>query len=245
MSGPEATVHARKAEYARKSARIAGIAGLAFVALFVAGFALVAIAPDPSESDERLLSFYTNEGKRIVTILGAYIIPFAGIAFMWFMASIRNLLSEYQHGRNPIFLSMQLVSGTLFIAATFVAAAASVTQATSIAFFDQADISAADLRQIPALGYALFFVFGIKMAGVFMFATSRLGRGLLPGWITVAGIVFAVVLLLSAAIIQPLALLLPAWVATLSVWLLLGPAREAVEPPREGATTAGPGSQSA
>jgi hypothetical protein len=218
----------------RQAARIAGIAGLTFVALFVVGFVLVVIAPDPSESDERILDFYATGGKRFATILGAYVIPFAGIAFMWFMASMRNLLREYQHGRDPIFQSMQLVSGTLFIAAIFVAAAASATQATSIAFFDAAtDASPADLRQLPALGYAIFFLFGIKMAGVFMATTSNLGRGLLPRWLTITGVVFAVVLLLSAAIIQPLALLLPAWVTVLSVWLLLVPARESVGDPRQ------------
>jgi hypothetical protein len=211
----------------RQAARIAGIAGLAFVLLFAAGFALIVIAPDPSESNEAILNFYGSEGERLVTLFGAYIVPFAGIAFMWFMASTRNLLREYQHGRDPIFQSMQLVSGTLFIASLFVAAAASATQATSIAFFDAAtDVSPADLRQLPALGYALFFVFGIKVAGVFLATTSRLGRGLLPQWLTIAGYVFAIVLLLSASFVKPIVLLLPAWVAMLSVWLLLVPARE-------------------
>ncbi len=231
MSGPASTEGTLAGTPAppvrRQAARIAGIAGLTFTALFIVGFVLVVIAPDPSESDERILDFYANEGKRFATILGAYVIPFAGIAFMWFMASMRNLLREYQHGHDRIFQSMQLVSGTLFIAAIFVAAAASATQATSIAFFDAAtDASPADLRQLPALGYAVFFLFGIKMAGVFMATTSNLGRGLLPRWLTITGVVFAVVLLLSAAIIQPLALLLPVWVAMLSVWLLFVPARE-------------------
>ena len=221
----------------RQAARIAGIAGGVFVALFVAGSVLVAVAPDPAASDETLLSFYENEGKRLVVIMGAYVIPFAGIAFMWFLASMRNLLREHQHGRDPIVVTMQLVSGTLFVAAAFVAAAATVAQATQIAFFDQAETSATSLRQSASLGYALFFVFGIKMAGVFIATSSRLGRGFLPRWLTITGVVFAVVLLLSAAIIQPLALLLPAWVAAVSVWLLLGPAREVGEPPR-GASSA-------
>ena len=112
MSGPDSTeqagttVRSSAPPVCRHAARIAGIAGLTFVVLFVAGFALLRVAPDPSESDERLLSFYTNEGRRIVSMLGVYIIPFAGIAFMWSMASMRNLLRDYQHGRDPIFLSM-------------------------------------------------------------------------------------------------------------------------------------------
>jgi hypothetical protein len=92
---------------------------------------------------------------------------------MWFMATARNLVEESRYGRSSVSLLMQLISGTLFVAATFVAAAAAAAQANALAFFDVGTPDPSQLHQVATLAYALFFVFAIKMAGVFIATTSR------------------------------------------------------------------------
>ena len=67
------------------------------------------------------------------------------------------------------------------------------------------------------------------MAGVFIATTSGLGRGLLPGWLRIVGFVLAATLLLSVSFIELLVLLIPAWVAVISAWLLVVLAREGAD----------------
>ncbi|MDH3227799.1 MAG: hypothetical protein OEM67_12030 [Thermoleophilia bacterium] len=101
-----------------KEARIAGVTGLAFVVLFVTGMLLGSAVPDPSESDEEIVRFYRDGGERLLIILGAYILPFAGIAFLWFMAATRTLLLEPRHRPSAVLVPMQFAAGVLFVAAT-------------------------------------------------------------------------------------------------------------------------------
>ena len=72
------------------------------------------------------------------------------------------------------------------------------------------------------------FVFTIRMAGMFVAVTSRLGSWLFPRWLTVIGYLAAAVLLLTVSFTELIVLLFPAWVVVLCVWLLLGPARKPV-----------------
>jgi hypothetical protein len=61
-----------------------------------------------------------------------------------------------------------------------------------------------------------------KMTGVFMLATSTVfRRGRWPRWTYLFGFLGAAVLILSVSFFEPIVLLLPAWVAALSVYVLL------------------------
>jgi len=77
--------------------------------------------------------------------------------------------------------------------------------------------------------FALLFVFGVRVAAVFMFVVSTLGlrTGLLPRWLVIVGYVCGLVFLLTVTYVELLALLLPAWVTAVSVVILrgAGPAR--------------------
>lgn len=66
-------------------------------------------------------------------------------------------------------------------------------------------------------------VYGIKMAGVFMFSTSTilLRTGVVPRWIAFLGHALAVMLLLSIGIIVWISLVFPVWVFVISVAILL------------------------
>ena len=73
-------------------ARTSGIAGIVFAALFVIALVFVRRAPGLSDSDTVYANFYASgHGSDLVTV-GLYLVPFAGIAFLWFMAAVRTLL---------------------------------------------------------------------------------------------------------------------------------------------------------
>ena len=217
----------------RTQARVAGLAGLAFVVLFVAGFVILQTSPAPSGSDEEISSFYQGGGDRLLTLFAAYIVPFAGIAFLWFMSAVRIVFTSEPGKRVHILAPMQFATGILFVAATFVAAAAMTTSAAAVEFLDSPeDLDPDLLRAFPQLAYSIIFIFGIRMAGVFVATTSGLGRGLLPAWLRIGGFLLAAALLLTVSFSELLVLLFPAWVAILSVWLLLVLAREGADDPQ-------------
>src|SRR5215469_6822881 len=88
---------------------------------------------------------------------------------------------------------------------------------------------APEILQTPAytLGRAQIYqtmnVYGIKMAGVFMFSTSTilLRTGIVPRWIAFLGYVLGAMLLLSIGIIVWVPLVFPVWVFLISAAILL------------------------
>jgi hypothetical protein len=195
-----------------RAIRAAGVAGLAFSALLTA--ALVLIRANP------LISGAADSTVRVADawFFALYLVPFAGIAFLWFMAVLRRRVGRME---DQFFSTVFLGSGLLFIAMLF-AADAAATAAVSAARASglNADDPSFELGRV--LSETLFYVFAVKMGAVFMLVSSTIGRrtGVLPRWFIATGGIAAVVMLLSVGAIEPLALIFPAWVAILSVILL-------------------------
>ena len=78
-------------------------------------------------------------------------------------------------------------------------------------------------HQFSRYGSALLLVFAMRMAAMFVIATSSIGRRRqsLPRWFIVAGFVVGLFLLLSATVSRLLILVFPLWVLVLSAILLL------------------------
>jgi len=112
------------------------------------------------------------------------------------------------------------VSGILFVAMFFASAATWSATAASVEFSD-ALIDTTAARQLPFYGDTLMFVFAIRMAAMFVFATCSIARtaGILPHWFTSAGLVVGVVMLLSATFTPLLVLAFPLWLLVLCVLL--------------------------
>jgi hypothetical protein len=69
----------------------------------------------------------------------------------------------------------------------------------------------------------------MRMAAMFIFATSNIGRraGVLPTWFAIVGGLVGLFLLLSATFSQILVLVFPVWILTLCVLLVLRARRTA------------------
>jgi hypothetical protein len=57
-------------------------------------------------------------------LAGLYIIPFAGIAFIWFMAPLRDRIVQAGGREHAVLSAVQLISGMVFVAALFAVGAA-------------------------------------------------------------------------------------------------------------------------
>ncbi len=194
-----------------RTIRAAGVAGLLFAGLLTTSLLLFRTSPAGDATRG------TTEAISQEFQIALYLVPFAGIAFLWFLAVLRRRI-----GRNEdqFFSTVFLGSGLLFIAMLFAADAT----ASGVVAMARAGAAAGDpaFEFGRALSAALFYVFAVKMSAVFMLVSSNIGRrtGFLPRWFIGLGVVSAIVMLFSVGFFEPLALIFPAWVAVVSILLL-------------------------
>src|SRR4029453_12296893 len=103
-------------------------------ALPILAYLLLQGTPGAKASDAELVQFYTTGDRRRLIIVGLYLMPFAAIAFLWFIVALR-LWIAFSARRGGVLLSnVQLVAGIIYIALFLTAAAALSAMAASIEF---------------------------------------------------------------------------------------------------------------
>jgi hypothetical protein len=199
--------------------RAAGIAGLVFSLLFVVAILLSRPHPARGSTAEEIASFYLERGAGRVVLLGLYLIPFSGIAFLWFIAAIRAHLGERG---DRFFATVFIGSGLLFVGMLFSASAAAGSLLAAVKYQGQPLPGPDTVVFARALAFAFLFVFGVRAAAVFMLVVSTIGlrTGFLPRWLVLAGYVGGLVFLFTVTYVELLVLILPAWVTAVSVVIL-------------------------
>jgi hypothetical protein len=194
------------------------VAGLVFSALLTASLLIVHGHPGPGSPPAEIADWYRRDAGHI-GLAGLYLTPFAGIAFLWFTAVIRQSVVAVN---DRFFDTVLLGSALLFVAMLFAAAAAAGSLPASVEFLGASVPSPEAIGVARALAYTLFYVYALRAAAVFMVVASTIGlrRGALPRWLGVAGYVLALLLMLSVSYVALFALVFPAWVATVSVAIL-------------------------
>jgi hypothetical protein len=196
--------------------------GIAHAVLFMLAYWLLSNTPGARASDSDIGQFYTSAAERRLVLAGLYIMPFAGIAFVWFIVALRMWISQSNRREDVLLSNIQLVSGILYVALFFASSATTSATAASVEFAD-AGIAPDMARQLPLYGNALMFVFAARMGAMFVFATSNIARAnkVLPRWFTLLGFAVGLFMLLSASFTPILILVFPVWLLMLSGLLLL------------------------
>lgn len=226
MATPDAVSHIQEvddAEHGRSLRRAAYLTigvGLAHAVLFVFAYWLLSSTPGPGASDAEIVAFYSSEQRRRLILVGLYVMPFAGIAFLWFIVALRMWIAASVRRENVLLSNVQLVSGIVFIALFFTAAAASASLAASVEFA-ASPIDPIVAREFPVFSHTILLVFAMRMAAIFVSTTSSIGRSadILPRWFVLVGYGTAAFLLLSATFNAALVLIFPVWLIVLCVLL--------------------------
>ena len=197
--------------------RSAAVAGVIFSVLMIVAMGIVrsAVPADLKQPDIWL----TDPDRRAAVQLALYVVPFAGIAFMWFMGVLRDRLGELE---DRFFATVFLGSGLLFVACLFGAAAMSGALIEVAAAGNLRSPDSATLYFGRRATDALLNVFAMKMAGVFMISTCTIGlrSSIFPRWIAYAGYACALTLLLVIGNWKWIALVFPLWMLLLSMQIL-------------------------
>jgi hypothetical protein len=199
--------------------RAAGVAGIVFAGLFVASIILLRGAAGRSLSTQTVIGNVTGHDSR-VAVAGLYLAFFAGVAFLWFMAVLRDRIGRRE---DKFFATVFLGSGLLFVAMFLAGAAAVGALAAGARFGTAAPLDAAVTGYARSLGYTFLLVFATKAAGVFTIVTATMLLRLAhwPRWTGYSGYAAALVLILSVTFFEPVILLFPAWVTAMSFYVLL------------------------
>ena len=201
-----------------RTPRAAAIAGILFALLLGLAFVLIFISQpaDPTKPG----AWLADPSRRGAVAVALNLVPFAGIAFLWFIGVVRDRIGQQE---DRFFATVFLGSGLLFIAmlftgAAFAAGLGSLATATPSASASNPGTLVIG-RDITVL---LLRVYGMRMAAVFTMsaATITLRTKVIPPWIGFAGIAVAIVLLISIGLTPWVALLFPAWIFVLSVEIL-------------------------
>jgi len=195
--------------------RAAAIAGILFGALFTACLVLLrtAIPADPAASLEWL-----ETGERRITI-ALELVPFAGIAFLWFIGVVRDRLGRFE---DQFFSTVFFGSGLLFLAMVFISSAI----AGSLIVYHRAAIDIELEHEIIYFGRVMMIyfsnIFALRMAGVFMLSLGTIWwrTGLMPRWLAILTYLLALILLLIINLNLWITLVFPAWVMIISLVML-------------------------
>ncbi len=185
----------------------ASIAGLLFSILFTAALLLVRSQADQAQATTAM------------AIAGLYLAPFAGVMFLWFVAVIRDQVGERE---DRFFATVFFGSGLLFVAMLFATAAVVSTPTMLVQFLGEGQVSPESAVVLRGLGYTLLFALATRAAAVFMLATATIGikSGVFPRWFALVGFVLGIILLVSVSFYDWFILVLPAWVALVSLFIL-------------------------
>ena len=202
---------------ALRTPRSAAAAGIVFSVLFTTALVLihVSVPLDPTDNGE----WVTDGSRRDAVRVALSLVPFAGIAFLWFIGVVRDRIGEAE---DRFFATVFLGSGLLFVAMLFASAAVAAALVAGVEDDAGSLLTSGAWELGRHLSHDLLVVYAMRMAAVFMIATStillRTGNG--PRWLTGSGFAGAVLILVAANLIPWIEVLFPAWLFVLSVHIL-------------------------
>jgi hypothetical protein len=155
------------------------------------------------------------------------LLPFAGIAFLWFIGVIRDRMGARE---DRFFATVFLGSGLLFLAMIFTYSAVLGGLIMAHAAIPGKLIDSGIYTFARTVAYQIATVYALRMAAVFMISTCTLAIrvAMFPRWMAYLGYALALLLLLGSSRLYWNPLVFPLWVLVISVYVLLANLRPRV-----------------
>jgi len=200
-----------------KTPKAAAAAGIIFALLTGVAYILIrlAIPVDPTDQSGAWLKEQTGS---VSLALG--LIPYAGIAFLWFIGVVRDRIGRFE---DRFFSSVFFGSGLLYLALIFSAAAMTAGLLTSYAFEADKVIESGLYFYTRSLIWQILNIYAIRMASVFMISlgTIWVRTRIMPRWLALLTYISALALMFTVSYNIWITLLFPFWVLVISVYILI------------------------
>jgi hypothetical protein len=199
-----------------RSPRSAAIAGILFSLLSAVSMILLfdSVTADPADIGIEWLETW-SAATTVVLVL----VPFAGIAFLWFTGVIRDLLGDRE---DRFFATVFFGSGIILVVMMY-------TWAAALGAVFGTYAAAAHVSVDPDVYvYGTVFMnqiigsYFLRMAAVYMLSIGSLWirTGVVPRWLVIVTYAVAVGFLLFASFLRWSRFIFPAWVFLVSVYIL-------------------------
>ena len=175
-----------------KTPRAAALAGILFAVLLTSSIVLIRLSIPANPEDGGV---WLKERAGMVT-LALGLLPFAGIAFLWFIGVVRDRLGQLE---DQFFSTVFFGGGLLFLALMFTSAAIVGGTLATYAVEPRRLIDSGVYTFARTVIYRITNVYAIKMAGVFMISlgTIWVRTRVMPRWLALLTYALALGLLLS------------------------------------------------
>jgi hypothetical protein len=203
---------------ALRTPRAAAVAGIVFSVLFTTTIVLIRLAIPEGLGRTTVATGF--QGNTTAITLALTLVPFAGIAFLWFVGVVRDHLGTAE---DRFFSTVFFGSGLLFLAMMFASAAIAGGILASYSIEANTSIGSDIINFGRSVMYTITNVYAIRMAGVFMvsLATIWMRTRVMSRLFVFLTYGLALLLLLSSNLTLWLILVLPAWVFVISVYILI------------------------
>lgn len=219
-----------------RTPKAAAFAGILFAVL--AGAVLIILRLSTPANPASPGQWLADSTRRDAINIALNLVPFAGIAFLWFIGVLRDRIGKLE---DRFFATVFLGSGLLFIAVFFVAAAVAGGLVDAGLANPHEPAGSATLTLGRNSSSILLNTYAVRMAAVFTLTTVTIARrtDIVPKWLWVSGLVAALILLIGSNVTPWSELLFPVWILALSIDILVHPAGQRGQARPESATDPG------
>jgi hypothetical protein len=175
--------------------------------------------PGVGASDAEIVEYYSDSSVGTSAIVWLQVLVVATIAYLWFVGVIRGRLGESEPRLfGTVFLGASILLASLIFVGTALLSAPAVLVAIGERTPDPDAVSLARSGAAVVLS-----VFTPRIATLVMFSTASLGRatGALPKWLVWLTYLVGVVEFVNVSIATPTVYVMPAWIALVSIVLLV------------------------
>ncbi len=200
-----------------RSPRSAAAAGILFSLLVISSMLLLhrTVAVTLADVDAEWLESWSSAASVVLVL-----VPFAGIAFLWFTGVMRDLMGDLE---DKFFSTVFFGSGIILVVMMYVWAAAVGAVFGTYAMAAEVSVD----RDVYL--YGLVFMnqiignYFLRMAAVYMMSIGSLWikTGVVPRWLTFVTYVVGTGFLLFAGVVRGARFFFPAWVLLVSVYILI------------------------
>ncbi|WP_407342632.1 hypothetical protein [Pengzhenrongella phosphoraccumulans] len=196
-----------------RSRRSAAVAGIAFALLLMGALVMMRLALAGGE----VASIGSDPERQALARISLNFVPFAGIAFLWFIGVVRDQLGDVE---DRLFSTVFLGSGLLFLATLFQGA---VLSASLLEMLADPPLDPGIWAFGGGAARALVSVYSMRMAAVFTLSVSTVAfrTAALPRWVAASGLPVALLLLVATSGRSWTELAFPTWVLVVSVAILV------------------------
>jgi hypothetical protein len=173
-------------------ARWAGLGGVAYVVLFIAG-SLVAFnnAPTGDDPPAKYISFYSDSGNRDQINIGWLLVVLGVFFFLWFLTALRQVLRSID--ADGFLTTLASVGGAVYAALALAGMSvwAAIATMSDDTFHDQ--VYPGIVHAASDAGYVIHASGGVGAGAMIIAASLAASRAaLIPRWAGIVGIIFGI-----------------------------------------------------